>query len=211
MMSNTIEASIRDGSDVDTTGAITIEARDEADIDADVTAVAVSLSAGGGAALSVAVAISEAQVDYSTQTLAQIHASGVRANSGDLRLKALSTGTIDVNADAGAVSFSGSGGLSLSGSGTGAIATVTSSSLTKASIFGGSDVDLLSGSLFVDADDETIITTDAGSGSGSNRGGGAPIVSGQLQPLEIIDQLQARLAQPPYFNQNWFTKIPSGS
>jgi len=48
------------------------------------------------------------------------------------------------------------------GFGTGAIATVTSSSLTVASILNGSDVDAVNGSLFVDADDETIVTTDAG-------------------------------------------------
>ena len=94
-MSNTIKASIEDGSDIDATGAVTVHAEDMSDIDASMTAVTVSVTAALGAAVSIGIAVSIGSVDYSTQTTAQISASGVTAETGDVMVKAISTGTID--------------------------------------------------------------------------------------------------------------------
>ncbi|MGD8418987.1 MAG: hypothetical protein PVJ78_01070, partial [Gammaproteobacteria bacterium] len=161
LMSNTVEASIEDGSDVDTTGMVTVHAQDQADIDVEVLSLAISAGISVGGTANVAVSVSLSQVDYSTQTLALIDDSDVTAKSGDIKLRALSTGTIDISADALAIAVGASLGASLTGSGAGSVARVTSSSLIEAGITGGSVVIAEDGSIIIDADDETIIHADA--------------------------------------------------
>ncbi|MEO0465166.1 MAG: LEPR-XLL domain-containing protein, partial [Pseudomonadota bacterium] len=159
-MNNSVEASIVGGSDVDTTGAVSITAVDQSNVTSVVVAVSAAVGISAGGAVSLAISVSEATVNYGTSTQALIDASMVTAQSGDITLRALSTGLMDVDAAAAAISVTAATGFSLSGAGVGAIARVNSTSLTEAAIRNGSDVDAQQGAILIDADDNRTLDTD---------------------------------------------------
>ncbi|MBL8482410.1 MAG: hypothetical protein JNJ60_09450, partial [Rhodocyclaceae bacterium] len=174
-LSNDVEASIVNGSDVDG-DAISLNATDSSSMDSVLTAVSVSIGGAGAVSLNLSLALSIAEVDFGTSTQAIISGSEVTAASGNVTLDALSDGTVNSEGVAVGVSFGAAGGVSGSAAAAGAIASLTSSNLVEALIAGGSDVDAGLGSVLLTATDQTAFTNDVvGVSVGGSFAGGSSI------------------------------------
>ncbi|AOX01713.1 hypothetical protein BJP34_21745 [Moorena producens PAL-8-15-08-1] len=175
-VSNTIEAAIDDENDdntdtvtteVDVTGAATISATDNSSIYGDAGGVGIAIALAGdswssSAAISVGAGIASNQI---TNTVtAHIDNAKVEAD-GNVNLRASSNATVDAFALGAAVSgsYSSSGlGISLTGAGAGTENIIKNT--ISAYIAEGSDVETMtsSGSIFVEAEDNSKVIADAG-------------------------------------------------
>ena len=157
---NTIEASITAGSDVDAGGDVTLSATDQSVIDATLVAASVAASGSGGAAINVSIAVSTAENIFGTVTRAAIEGSDVTSTGGGVSLTALSTGSLTAFGVGVGASAGGAGGFALNGSAAGSIADTTTTNVTEAVITDDSNVIANGGSVTLTATDETGIFVD---------------------------------------------------
>ncbi len=174
---NTIEASITGGSDVNTGDNVTLSATDQSAIDATLVAASVAASGSGGAAINVSLAVSTADNKFGTVTRAAIEGSDVTSTGGDVSLDALSTGSLTAFGVGVAVSAGGAGGFTLNGTAAGSIADTTTTNVTEAVISNDSTVITDSGSVTLTAIDETAIDVDVLGISVSVGGSGGAAIS----------------------------------
>ncbi|MGD8330260.1 MAG: hypothetical protein PVJ49_12560, partial [Acidobacteriota bacterium] len=158
-LSNDVEASIVNGSDVDG-DAVSISALDSSTVASTLTAVSVAVGGAGGVSLNLSLALSIAEVNFGTSTQAIISGSAVTADTGDVTLTALSDGSVDSLGVAVGVAFGAAGGVSGNATAAGAVASLNSTNLVEASIAAGSDVDATAGSVLLSATDETAFTNE---------------------------------------------------
>ena len=102
VMNNSVEASIKGGSDVDAGTGVDIDATDASAITRRPLAASVAVAASGSVAASVAVAVTIVEVDYGTETRALIAGSDVTTTTGNVTVDALSTGLVKVEGSASA-------------------------------------------------------------------------------------------------------------
>ena len=158
-MSNTVEASIINSTDVDADTGVDIDALDESVISSTTAAAALSVGAGAGAG-AISVAVTLVEVEYDTAVQALIEGSDVETTAGNVDVKALASGSIDVEGYGIGVAIAG-GAVAVSGAGTGVVTSVSANSLVEAAIRAGSNVRALNGGVLIDAQDETEIDVDA--------------------------------------------------
>ena len=177
-LTNSLEASIVNGSDVDG-DSISIKATDSSTVESTLAAASVAIGGAGAVSVNLTLALSLAEVKFGTSTRAVISDSEVTAETGDITIDALSDGSVDSLGVAVGVSFGGAGAVSGSVAAAGAIASITSTNLVEALIDDGSDVDATLGSVLLTATDKTEFTNDVYgvSVAGSFAGGGSVAVA----------------------------------
>jgi len=173
-----VEAAIRSGSSVTTTGTgevtrdVTLTAADSSTIVADAGGVAIAIAGGQGGGVSVSAGVSVAINDIANTIRASIDGATV-TSAGDVVLSATSTAVIDALTIAGGGSFAGGkgGGVAISGAGSGSGNTIDNT--VEATICSGSTVETPGGgAVKLTAVDNSTITADAG-------GVGVAIAGGQ--------------------------------
>ncbi|MFO7617339.1 MAG: hypothetical protein R6V75_08800, partial [Bacteroidales bacterium] len=165
---NTIEAAIRNGSTVTTTGAgaVILTAVDASAIIADAGGVGVAVGASGqgtGAALSVGVSIADNLIENKTKAF--IDGATVNA-AGNIELTAVSAATIDSLTIGGAIAVGASGGGSgYAGAAAGAAAYNRIENTIESFIKGVGSITSATGDLTLTATDSAAIIADAVGGS----------------------------------------------
>jgi hypothetical protein len=159
-MTNTIEASITNGSDVDAGGSVTLSATDTSAIDATLAAASIAASGSGDAAINFALAISIADNQFGTVVRSAIDGSDVTSTGGSVFLTALSDGSVKALSTGAGIALGGSGAFSLSATAAGAIANTTMTNLTEAVISGDSTVTANGGAVTLSATDDTLVDVD---------------------------------------------------
>ncbi|HEY7759786.1 MAG TPA: hypothetical protein VIA64_10275 [Burkholderiales bacterium] len=172
-IASTVEALIRNNSDVTTTGTVTLTATDSSTIIADAGSVGIGFSGGAGGGLSFAgggaAAINSIGSETTPQTVRAAILNSTVDAGGAITMTATSTATIDTLAVgiAGTLAGGQAGGVSISGAGAGSGNTIVS---VVEALIQSSTVDA-GGAVTLTATDASTITADAGGGALALAGG----------------------------------------
>jgi Ca2+-binding RTX toxin-like protein len=176
---NTIEASIKNGSIVTTTGTVILSATDSSTILADAGGVGIAIAGGQAGGTGLSFGLSFATNDIRNTITAFVENSAV-TTVGNVEINATSSAKIDALTVAGSLAGAGGqgGGLSFAGAGTGSSNTIEN--LVEA-LIKNSMVTSSNGSVKLTATDESTITADAGGvaiAAAGGQGGGISVSAG---------------------------------
>ncbi|MHC5860002.1 hypothetical protein [Nostoc sp.] len=169
---------------VTSAGAVTLAATNTATIDAKIAAVSVAVGGGGttGVGVSIGMAVANNFIGYDDSNRQPIEVQAYIQNSSletnqDLKLTALSGGTITAGVGAGSAAVSGGGTTGVAAGGSGVVTLNKIATLVKAFIDGDGATGIQAKSATFTATDSSTITADAGAASLAIAGGGTTGVS----------------------------------
>ncbi|MCF2147132.1 DUF4347 domain-containing protein [Desmonostoc muscorum LEGE 12446] len=169
-INNTIEASIKNQSDVNVTGAVTLFAKDTSSIDAAAGAAAIAVAGGQAGSIGVSVGASLATNNIGNTLKVSIDDSKV-TTSGIASLTVDSAAKINALTITGVAAVAGGASGGITASGAGSQSTNAIANIIEASIKNSSQVTVNGGTLNLSATDNSAIKADAGSGALSIAGG----------------------------------------
>ncbi|MCA9138153.1 MAG: hypothetical protein KDB00_15385, partial [Planctomycetales bacterium] len=191
---NQVEASLRDGANVETTtGSVALSATDDSSIYADGGAIGLAVAAGGAAGVGVSLGVGYASNLVENQVRALITGSDVTAAAGQVTLTATENASIQSLSIGGAVSVGAAAvlGENVAGAGAGSYSTIGNT--VEAEVTGGAIVHA-GGPVTISATDSSTIIANAGgaaAGVGAGIVGVSVAVGGSVVRNEVANTVRA--------------------